>query len=65
MTVHTHVCYRGQEFVVAVSVCALAYVSVFECASTCGAVHVCLRTHTHVCCNSEEFVVMPRLAVTF
>ena len=35
MIAHTHVCYRRHEFVVAVCICA--YVSVFECASTCAA----------------------------
>ena len=37
MIAHTHMCYRRQEFVVLVSVCAIAYVSVFECASTFAA----------------------------
>ena len=37
MIAQTHVYYRRQEFVVAVSVAGLAYVSVFEHASTCAA----------------------------
>ena len=35
MLVHTHVCFRRQEFVVAVPSAGLAYVSVFECTNMC------------------------------